>query len=189
VTDQLVQQLKTGSEEAFRRLVDTYKDRVYSTVLSMVQHRQDAEDVTQEVFVTVYRSILSFRNQSSLSTWIYRITVNRCLDHLRSGNRRRKSGVFSAEPGQLAQVDLQQPGFDYPGIRLEQKENARLLFAAIALLPDNQKTAFVLAHVEGLPQKEVCDIMDLSLKAVESLLQRAKQSLRRELGAIYDRRK
>jgi RNA polymerase sigma factor (sigma-70 family) len=63
------------------------------------------------------------------------------------------------------------------------------LFAAIALLPDNQKTAFVLAHVEGLPQKEVCDIMDLSLKAVESLLQRAKQSLRRELGAIYDRRK
>ena len=82
-----------------------------------------------------------------------------------------------------------QPVFDHPGIKLEQKENARYLFEAIETLPDTQKTAFILAHIEELPQKDIADIMNMSVKAVESLLQRAKVNLRKKLADVYDRRK
>ena len=148
-----------------------------------------AEDITQEVFVTVFRSILSFNEKSSVSTWIYRITVNKCLDHLRFKNRRKRQGVFSMLfHNDTGEVLHDPPNFVHPGVQLERKENAKHLFAAIDTLPDNQKTAFVLTHVEELSQEEVAEIMDLSVKAVESLLQRAKSYLRKKLGNMYDRR-
>ncbi len=153
----------------------------------MVQDHGNAEDITQEVFVTVYRSILSFNERSSMSTWIYRITVNKCLDHIRSQNRQKRQGLF----GRLLYTDTEdalknKPAFDHPGIQLERKENARYLFEAIATLPENQKTVFVLAHVEELPQKDIAAIMDISVKAVESLLQRAKGNLRKKLSDIHE---
>lgn len=150
----------------------------------MVQDHGNAEDITQEVFITVFRSVLSFNGKSALSTWIYRITVNKCLDHLRAQGRQKRQGVFSiffqGEPA------YEKPVFDHPGVKLEHKENAKYLFAAIDTLPDNQRTVFVLVHVEDLPQKEVAEIMNVSVKAVESLLQRAKANLRRKLGDIYE---
>lgn len=152
----------------------------------MVQDETAAEDITQEVFVSVFRSVLSFNEQSQLSTWIYRITVNKCLDHIRSRERQRKYGFISRIFGSEDLPD--RPHFDHPGILLERKENGRYLFEAIATLPPNQKTVFVLAHIEELPQKEIAEIMGMTLKAVESLLQRAKGNLRKKLGDVYDRR-
>ena len=94
--------------------------------------------------------------------------------------------LFDQESGTLLH---EHPDFEHPGIKLEQKESARLLFAAIRSLPERQKTVFVLAHIEELPQKEIADIMDLSVKGVESLLQRAKINLRKKLASFYERRK
>jgi RNA polymerase sigma-70 factor (ECF subfamily) len=170
--------------------VEQYQDKVFNTAISMVQDHGMAEDITQEVFITVFKSILSFNERSAVSTWIYRITVNKCLDHLRATTRRKKTGLFS----QLFNRDTgqplaEQPDFIHPGIVLEQRENARYLFAAIETLPDTQKTVFVLAHIEDLPQKDIAEIMNLSVKAIESLLQRAKGNLRKKLGDVYDRRK
>jgi len=156
----------------------------------MVQDTGAAEDITQEVFITVYKSILSFNEQSSLSTWVYRITVNKCLDHLRAQSRRKKNGFFSLLFDKNTGDALhEKPYFDHPGILLEHKENAHYLFEAIEKLPYNQKAIFVMAHIEELPQKDIAEIMGLGLKAVESLLQRAKVNLRKKLGHIYDRRK
>ena len=152
----------------------------------MVQDCGMAEDIAQEVFITVYRSIGSFNERSSISTWIYRITVNKCLDHLRSQTRKKKGGLMNLGDN----IDENKAVvFDHPGIKLEQKENARYLFDAINDLPENQKTAFILSHIEELPQKEIAEIMDISLKAVESLLQRAKANLRKKLESVYERRK
>jgi len=163
---------------------------VFNTAIGMVQDHGLAEDITQEVFVTVFKSILSFNEQSSMSTWIYRITVNKCLDQLRARSRQKRQGIFSnIFQTDKGEVTHDKPAFDHPGIQLERKENARYLFEAIEPLPDNQKTVFVLAQVEELPQKEVAAIMNLSVKAVESLLQRAKGNLRKKLTHIYDRRK
>jgi RNA polymerase sigma factor (sigma-70 family) len=162
---------------------------VFNTAIGLVQDHGIAEDISQEVFVTVFKSILSFNEKSSLSTWIYRITVNKCLDHLRAKNRQKRAGVlgllFHKDTGEAIH---DQPNFDHPGIQLERKEKARYLFGAINTLPENQKTVFVLSQVEELSQKDIADIMNLSIKAVESLLQRAKANLRKKLGPIYDRR-
>ena len=181
--------LKAGDRETFKQLVDTYRPKVFNTAISLVQDHGLAEDIAQEVFVTVYRSILSFNEDSSLATWIYRITVNKCLDHLRSRERQRKRGflnmLFSKDS---AEPLYDKPSFEHPGIQLEQKENARHLFEAIDTLPANQKAVFILAHIEELPQKEIAGIMNISIKAVESLLQRAKANLRKKLSAMYDRR-
>lgn len=156
----------------------------------MLQDNSAAEDITQDVFVTVFKSILSFNEKSSLATWIYRITVNKCLDYLRARNRRSIYGIFGQFfAGEDDHVLKEHPTFEHPGIVLERRENAKYLFEAIETLPDNQKTVFVLANIEELPQKEIAEIMDLSVKAVESLLQRAKANLRKKLEHIYDRRK
>ncbi len=189
INEAFISQLRSGDQGAFKKLVEDYQEKVFNTAISMVQDHGMAEDIAQEVFVTVFKSILTFNAQSSVSTWIYRITVNKCLDHLRARSRKKRgifSSLFSADTGEPVSGA---PSFDHPGIKLEQRENARFLFAAIETLPDNQKTVFVLAHIEELPQKDIAEIMNISLKAVESLLQRAKINLRKKLSDVYDRRK
>ena len=183
--NEFITALKSGDPAAFRKLVDTYQQKVLNTAISMVQDQGVAEDISQEVFVTVFKNIGSFKENATISTWIYRITVNKCLDHLRSKTRRKRSGIFSqffnTDGGE---VPVEQPDFVHPGVLLENRERARFLFGAIQSLPENQKSVFVLTHIEELPQKEVAEIMNISVKAVESLLQRAKGNLRKSLSVI-----
>ncbi len=157
--------------------------------MSILQHKEDAEDVAQEVFVEVYRSLSHFRDDAQISTWIYRITVNKCYDCLRKKNASKRKGIVSFL-GKKAdgEINTDKAHFDHPGVLLERKEEARLLFVAIDLLSENQKTAFVLFHIENLSQKEIADIMELSPKAVESLIQRAKQTLRVKLENYFKKR-
>ena len=182
--DNFINDLRSGNQLAFRQLIDTYQQKVMNTAMGMVQDTSAAEDITQEVFVVVFKTILSFKEDASLSTWIYRITVNKCLDHLRARDRRKKAGFLSVFFNQDAsEAAITDTNFIHPGVLLEKKDDARLLFNAINTLPENQKTAFVLAHIEELPQKEIAGIMNISVKAVESLLQRAKGNLRKVLAA------
>jgi len=155
-----------------------YEQRVRSTAMSMLQDVEQAEDIAQEVFVTVYKSMLSFNEKSALSTWIYRITVNKCIDHLRSKNYKKRRFTFSTGSDKN---DSQIPDFIHPGVLAENREKATHLFKAIKTLPENQQTAFILFHVEELSQREIGEVMQISIKAVESLLQRAKVNLRKYL--------
>jgi RNA polymerase sigma factor (sigma-70 family) len=170
-------------------LVDAHKTRVFNTALSFVQSKEDAEDLTQEVFIEVYHSLEKFKGQSSVSTWIYRITVNKSLDHLRKINRKKRFGfmtsLFHKESGE---VNIDAGHFDHPGILLEKKEKAKMLFEVIDDLSGNQKTAFILYHVEELSQKEIAEVMGLSAKAVESLIARARSTLRTKLESLYKSR-
>lgn len=174
---------------SFEEIVKQNQIRVFNTAISFLQNKEDAEDVTQDVFMEVYHSLDSFRKQANLSTWIYRITVNRSLDFIRKKNAKKRQGfltaLFNKESGE---INLDIGHFDHPGILLEKKESARVLFAAIDCLKENQKTAFILFHIEELSQKEIALIMDLSPKAVESLILRAKTNLREELGNFYKNR-
>jgi len=90
---ELIQGLRNGDENAFRFLVDTYQDRIFNTSLGIVQNAEDAEDVAQEVFIQVYKSIHSFKGESKLSTWMYRIATTRSLDLLRSRKSKKRSGL------------------------------------------------------------------------------------------------
>lgn len=178
-----------GSEEALEQLYNQYCDKVYNTLISYTKNAEDADELLQDVFVTIYNTASGFQFNSSVSTWIYRIAVNKALDFLRKKNSQKRSGVFtSLYVKDSAEVKYESTDFVHPGVTLENQENAKLLFQAIEKLPDNQKTAYLLTQVEGLPQKEVAEIMDQSRKAVESLVQRAKANLKKELEKYFPER-
>lgn len=180
--DELIEKIKNGDENSFRFLFDKFQSRVYNTALSYLQNQTDAEDITQEVFIEVFRSVQSFKGDSSLATWLYRITINKCNDLSRHRKRKKRfaflTSLFDKDSGELKHDS---PHFEHPGIQLEKKEDAAILFSVIDTLPENQKTAFLLAQVEELSQKEIADVMQISVKAVESLIQRAKVNLREKL--------
>lgn len=170
-----------GSEQALAQLYGAYAEKVYNTLISYTKNEEDAQELTQDVFLTLFRSASQFRFDSSVSTWVYRIAVNKALDFLRKQNAAKRQGVFTSLFTRSGEVLLEPPDFHHPGIKLEQKEQAALLFRVIDTLPDKQKTAFILTQMEGLPQQEVAQIMETSRKSVESLVQRAKANLKKSL--------
>ena len=178
---ELIQGLRNGDEGAFKELVDTYQDMVFNTAIGIVQNAEDAEDVAQEVFIQVYRSIHQFKGEAKLSTWLYRIATTRALDLLRSRKSKKRFGFMQRLFGDGNEPLHELPDFNHPGVALDRKENAARLFKAIAQLSDNQKTAFTLHKLEDLSYQEVSDVMQTSVPAVESLMHRAKQNLRKIL--------
>jgi RNA polymerase sigma-70 factor (ECF subfamily) len=155
----------------------------------MVHNQEDAEEITQEVFIEVFHSLESFKGQSDVFTWIYSVAVNKSLDFLKAKKRKKRFAFFT----QLFHPESGEPmagllNFDHPGVLMENKEHSRILFSAIDNLPVNQKTAFVLSKIEGFPHKEIAQIMNISEKATESLVRRAKENLRKLLKYYYPTR-
>ena len=181
---ELLSGLRNGEEPAFKELVALFQDKVFNTALGLLQHHTEAEDIAQEVFIQVYRSINQFKGDSLLSTWIYRITVTKALDQLRSKKRKKRFGFLSSLFGD-DNKPLHEPGdFDHPGVQQERKEDAAILFKMVDQLPENQRTAFVLNKVEELSYREIADILKTTESAVDSLLQRAKQNLRKKINEL-----
>ena len=175
-------------EIEFRNVFKTYKNRVFNTSLGLVQNWHDAEDIMQEVFVNIYHNLADFRGQAQLSTWIYRITINKSLDFLKARTAKKRSGflvsLFGSKSDDEQPIDV--PDFVHPGVQLERKESAAALFRAINKLPDQQKVAFTLAKVEDLSYQEIADILQTTIPSVESLLFRAKQNLKKLLRDYYE---
>ena len=187
---ELIQGLRKGDEAAFNFLVKNYQDRVYNTAIGIVQNAEDAEDVAQEVFIQVFRSIHSFKAESKLSTWIYRITTTRSLDLLRNRKSKKRFGFIQRLFGDSNETLYELPDFNHPGVAMDRKENAALLFKAIDQLPENQKIAFILHKLEDLSYQEISEVMKTSVAAVESMMHRAKQNLRKILtGATEQKNK
>jgi RNA polymerase sigma-70 factor (ECF subfamily) len=183
----LIAALKKGEAEAFGQLVGAYQHLVYNATLSMLQHDEDAEDVTQEVFMTVFQSIGGFKGEAKLATWLYRIAITKSLEWLRKKNRKKRFVLMqSLDNRKEDEPAWEIPHFYHPGIQLENKERAAILFAAIAQLPEQQKTAFLLFQSEHLSQADVAAAMDTTVSSVESLLFRAKKKLRTLLAHYYD---
>ncbi len=185
--EELLQRILVGDQQAQRELYEQFKSRVYNTCVSYLQVSNDAEEATQDVFVEVFQSAKEFRGTATVSTWIYRIAVNKCLDRLRYKNRQKRfafiSSLFNKDTGALM---YDTPVFEHPGVKLENKEKGSALLKAIRELAENQQTAFILKHIEGLTQKEIAAIMNIGEKAVESLLSRGKERLRKILSDEYD---
>ena len=163
---ELINGLRQKDESAFRLLVETYRNKVYNTVLNILQDSADADDSAQEVFIQVYESISSFKQQSSLSTWIYRIAVRKALDKIRK--RKTRLQLRKLLPWWMPEENKSEENFYHPGIALENK----------------QKAAFTLVKVQGMNYEEACEIMQQNIKAIESLISRAKQNLQKQLQNI-----
>jgi RNA polymerase sigma factor (sigma-70 family) len=183
---ELIAQLKLGDEPAFTKLVDEYQDMVYNTALGIVQQADDADDITQEVFIQIYQSISSFKGDSKFSTWLYRITVSKTLDHEKKKKRKKRFGFVQRLFGANGEEHIHPVEFNHPGVQLEKKERANELFNALKQIPDKQRIAFTLHKLEGQTYQEVAEIMNTTLSAVESLMGRAKANLRTALKKYYD---
>lgn len=182
---ELITAIAKGDQKAFKLLVDTYKNRVYNTVLGFVQHIESAEELTQDVFVKIYNSIGDFKNDSKLSTWIYRISVNQALDFVRKTKRKKRLATIFSLFNTDNEIVHQPVNFDHPGVVLENKERAAVLFKAVNHLPDKQKTAFLLQKTENCSQQKIAEIMQIKEGAVESLLTRARTNLKKLLINYY----
>lgn len=172
----LIRRARSGETEAFRRLYEAHKTTVYNVCLRIAGSLEEAEDLTQETFLTAYRSIEGFREASRISTWLYRIATNLALNH-----RRRKKvlnwlslDAFTGEAAASAEVP--------PDVALQLSERERLLWEAIEGLSARQRAAIVLNRFEGLSYEEVAEAMGTSLPSVEALLHRAKRELRKRLA-------
>lgn len=163
-----------SSRDDFRALYHQHVRMVYNLCLNHLRDKDEAAEATQDVFLKVHDKLQGFKGDAALSTWIHRIAINTCLDRIKAAKRKKRSffGITLSADG----VDV--AVLDHPGVRLEEREAMERLFAEIDRLPANQRTALLLKGADGLSVEEVAAAMELSTKAVESLLSRARANLK-----------
>ena len=185
--EDFIAQLICGDQSAYKLLVEKYGQKVFNNVLGFLQNNEDAEEITQDVFTEVFRSIHTFNRNALLSTWIYKISVNKSLDFLRRKNRKKRFSIFqNVFFNEEVRSAYETVNFYHPGVQLQNKEQSGILFSAIDKLPENQKTAFILHKMDDLSYAQIADIMNVSVSSVESLMFRAKQNLQKLLRDYYE---
>ena len=180
----LLRRLRDRDERAFRELIDEHRDRVFNITYRMLGNRAEAEDVAQEVFITVFKQIENFRGDSKFSTWLYRVTVNHCKNRIKYLARRH-----DRDRDELDETSQQQNGAvngapvraKNPDKALESAQMEKLLQDAIASLDDEQRAVVILRDVEDLSIEEICEITGLPDGTVKSRLHRARLVLRKKM--------
>ena len=169
----------------FQNVYNQYHILVYNVALNYVQNTEDAEEITQDVFVQVHASLHQFESKSSHKTWLYRITINKCIDFIKHKNSKKRFFIFGNKSQNETEY-LNSSNFEHPGILLENQEKAAQLYAVINELSENQKTAFILSKIDGLSNPEIAAVMQLSVSSVESLIFRAKVALKEKLAIKFE---
>jgi RNA polymerase sigma-70 factor, ECF subfamily len=180
---ELIREIKDGNKNAFKEFVDTHKKFVLNVCFKFVNNIDDANDIAQEVFIEAYRTINKFRGDSKISTWLYRISTNRSLNFLRDNRKYITSESYSEEPEYIKNIPAESnSGPEQNTLNIEK---ADILNKAINSLPDKQKAAFILNKKDDLSYIEIGNILGLSVKAVESLIIRARKNLQKLLVSYY----
>ncbi len=177
---ELLQQLIAGDESAFRYLIEREQEHILRVCIGFLHNREDAEDIAQDVFIELIRSLENFRGEASISTWLYRIAVNKSLNFLQK--RKRERLILSLQE----LIGLKEPqSKQQPVQQLELKEQQLKISQAIDSLPENQRIAYTLVKYDDLSYQEVAEIMNISHSSVESLMFRAKSKLQKKLLNFY----
>jgi len=187
---QFIKSIQEGNQQAFRWLVETHQRMVVNTCLGIVHNRDDAEDLAQEVFLEVFRSSANFRGDSRITTWLYRIAVNRSLNFVRNNKRRKffQSIEDSFTGGRHQGNEISESHTDRADGAIIARQRAEMLHQAIDQLPQNQRVAFTLNKYEDLSYQEIAEVMEMSLSSVESLIHRAKKNLQKQLYDCYKKK-
>lgn len=185
-----IHKLRNRDRAAFEKLVRDYKNPLLNVCFGYLKNIDDAEDLTQEVFLEVHRTISDFREESSLYTWLYRIAISRSLDELKKRKSLKRAAYFEKRiRSDAADLEMNQTPSDTPTPEedLHQKQQQIFINSCLNELPDTQRTAFILSQQDGVSYKEIAEIMDKSLSSIESLVHRSKQNLRKIMEVSYEK--
>lgn len=184
--EELVRRFGSGDRSAFSELVRRYQSRVYSLCFRWLRDPAKAEEVAQDVFIALYKSLADFRGESKLSTWIFRVATNHCKNRLVYGNRRREdrhesidAPVGGDDDGPVKQYAIDAPG---PDASINRAEASRLLQAALDALDEDQREIVLLRDVDDLSYEEIAELLQLPKGTVKSRLHRARAELARRLS-------
>ena len=184
---ELIKAIKKNDQQAFKQLVEENQQLVVNICTGFLHNIADAEDIAQDVFIEVYLSVHKFREDAKISTWLYRIAVNKSLNYIRNNKKHKilKSidNFFTSDKN--IEKEIPDNSSSQPEEIIENKERSQILRSSINSLPKNQKIAFTLNKYDDLSYKQIAEIMDLSLSSVESLIHRAKKNLQKKLLNHY----
>ncbi len=179
---ELIQRFKDGDKSSFEKLVKKYEAKVFNTIYSLIGDSMEADDIAQEVFMKVYQRLEGFNFESKFTTWLYRITVNTSLDHM----RKRKTKVVSLDSEDGKRIkELLYLSID-PSEALERRELQEMIQMLLNSISPKYRTVLVLKEIEGLSYKEISKAIGCSIGTVESRLFRARAELRRRLEPYYE---
>ena len=173
----MIERASGGDPEAFNRLMEQHERRMYAVALRMCANREDAQDCLQEAMLRVYRAIGSFKGESSFSTWVYRITMNTCLDELRRKKNRQSSSLDDLLDEGWAPADDRSS----PEKHAMRAETARVLHETIRELPEDMRAAVVLRDIQGYSYEEIAKILDINVGTIKSRISRGREKLREKL--------
>ena len=189
VEETLVREFQAGNREAYDKIADIYQKKIYGLSYNLTRNQMDAQDVTQEVLLTLFRKINMFQGKSAFSSWVYRITLNASYMKLRSKKKEPNISIDEVMP--LFNV----AGFQQEKIKDWSENTESLMFTnetrsviknAVDLLPEKEKVVFLLRDVEGLSTEKTGEILDLTVPAVKSRLHRARLFLRKKLSNYFE---
>ncbi len=186
----LIRNIKSGNEDAFKEFINKYQKLVLNTCYSFLNDKTDAEDVTQEVFISVFLSADKFNENSKISTWLYRIAVNKSLNYIRDNKKRNIFRSIESFFGNDKNDELQiadDSDYDSYGSETDNKRRKNLQ-TAIDSLSQRQKTAFVLNKYENLSYKQIAEVMNLSVSSVEGLIHRAKINVQKKVLKLCEKK-
>ena len=185
----LVQELQEGNLEAFDKIVELYQKKIYALSFNLARNAMDAQDVTQEVLLTLFRKINTFQGKSAFSSWVYRITLNASYMKLRSKKKEQSISLDDLLPtynGAGFQQEKIQDWSENTESLLFTNETKSVIQKATDQLPEKEKVVFLLRDVEGLSTEKVSEILELTIPAVKSRLHRARLFLRKKLSNYFD---
>lgn len=184
----LIERVKNGDQQAFEDLVSRYENKVYRLAIKLTRNETLAEEVMQEVFLKIYEKIGTFRGESALSSWIYRIAANACFAKLNLEKRHQHADLDDAMPqAEIALQERQDSSQELPDRPLLTNEALSVISRAIERLPEDFRVVLTLRDVEGMSNEDVARILELSVPAVKSRLHRARLLLRKKLARYFER--
>ena len=184
---QLIHKIANNNDIAFGMLIRKYQKLVFNTAYKLVKNSSDAEDISQDVFLKVYKCIHQLKDEENISGWLFRITYNKTISFTRKKNPAKANSCLDIDCfAQQKSFSSQLVTNHTPAEKLEQKETAEELFKAIDSLPEMQKKVFLLHKFENLSYKEICNTLDMTKASVESLIYRAKSNLKKSLLLYFN---
>lgn len=174
---QLIKGAKNGEQYCFEQLILTYEKQVYNIAFQYLKNQESAKDVSQEIFIKVYKSINKFNEKSKFSTWLYRITVNTCLDHIRKNKHIVTEVSYQIDENR----DINSDNLN-PEAEILNKEKKEILYNSINQLKKEYKTFIILRDIQGFSYKEISNITQTSIGTVKSSLSRAREKLKTMLN-------